>query len=82
MHNLEVVDGTGGGKYSQGTVVPISAVAPFPGATFLYWSGDGAMYIANVGLSPTTLTMPASATWIASTWRLTDGSIYTGRVHF
>jgi hypothetical protein len=56
-YRLTVVSGTGGGTYTVGTVVTITANAPPSGESFLDWTGTT---VQNPNATPTTLTMPAS----------------------
>jgi len=66
-YTLTVNTGTGGGSYTQGTVVNISANAPASGKTFSKWIGNTSG-IANVNASSTTLTMPAANQTITATY--------------
>jgi uncharacterized repeat protein (TIGR02543 family) len=56
-YTLTVNNGTGGGGYTQDTVVPISATVP-ANSSFVNWTGDTA-YVTNVNSESTTVTMPA-----------------------
>jgi uncharacterized repeat protein (TIGR02543 family) len=66
-YTLTVNSGSGDGSYAQGTVVNIAASAPQSGYEFDDWTGDTA-YVANVYLSSTTVTMPASNIAVTATY--------------
>lgn len=70
---LTVTNGEGDGEYAQGTVVNITADV-IPGKTFSSWSGD-VTYVADTGLSSTTITMPAEAQTVVATY--TDNPTYS-----
>jgi hypothetical protein len=64
---LTVNGGSGGGSYTNGQQVAITAGAPPNGQTFYRWTGDTA-YIANVASSNTVVTMPALAVELTATY--------------
>ncbi|MEI7850441.1 MAG: putative Ig domain-containing protein [Kiritimatiellales bacterium] len=66
---LTVNSGTGGGSYTNGTQVDISADAPAEGQTFDHWTGD-TQYAANSNSASTTVTMPAQAIALTATYKL------------
>jgi len=66
-YSLTMNSGTGGGTYTQGTVVNIAANAAASGMAFDKWIGNTAN-IANVNASSTTLTMPAAAVSVTATY--------------
>lgn len=57
-YTLTVNNGTGGGTFSQGDVVTITA-GSFEGWCFDLWEGDN-QYITDINNATTTLTMPAA----------------------
>jgi hypothetical protein len=59
LYTLTVTGGTGSGSCVAGTVVSIAADAAPTGKMFDKWTGDTAN-VANINLSSTTITMPAS----------------------
>jgi uncharacterized repeat protein (TIGR02543 family) len=71
---LTVTSGTGGGSYTAGTVVTVTAAAPANGYQFAGWSGASSA-LANPALATTTLTMPAAATTIAATYSVIGASV-------
>ncbi|MEP6756044.1 MAG: hypothetical protein ABJA67_11140 [Chthonomonadales bacterium] len=64
-HALTVVNGTGSGNYTAGTVVNISANAPPAGQYFSKWTGAAVLdpFAAN-----TTITMPSAAATVTATY--------------
>jgi len=74
MYALTVNSGTGDGTYDAGTVVAIAADAPASGTVFDAWTGDTAG-IADQHASSTTITMPASATVVTATYKLSGYSL-------
>jgi len=65
-YTLTVNGGNGGGSYTAGTVVPVTANTT-AGYQFTGWTGaTGAL--ASVSSTATTLTMPATATAITATY--------------
>lgn len=66
---LTVTNGSGGGSYTAGTVVSVSANAPQSGYAFAGWTGATSA-LANPTAATTTLTMPAAATSITATYVL------------
>ena len=62
-YTLTVVNGTGGGSYTAGTVVTITANAAPSGQSFTGWTGAA---VANAGASSTSLTMPAANTTVTA----------------
>jgi len=67
-HSLTVVNGTGDGDYSEGSVVNISADEALDGQTFDTWSGD-IENIADVMSNQTTITMPGSDITVTATYK-------------
>jgi len=67
-YTLKVVNGSGGGSYTAGTRVTITANAPPPGEAFLDWTGAT---VANAAASPTTLSMPAANTTVTANYAAT-----------
>lgn len=59
VYQLTVLNGSGGGFYQQGQVVPIQADAAPNGYVFDQWTGD-TDYVNNAGSPATTLLMPAA----------------------
>ena len=69
-YTLTVNSGSGGGSYTAGTKVAISANAPTSGQTFDRWVvNSGTASIANATASSTTLMMPAGAVTVAATYK-------------
>ncbi|HTI72728.1 MAG TPA: hypothetical protein VMF06_22335 [Candidatus Limnocylindria bacterium] len=64
-YTLTVINGTGGGTYSAGTVVNVTAAPPGPGQGFSQWSGAA---VANPTALATTLTMPATNVTLTATY--------------
>ncbi len=62
---LNVVNGTGGGSYTAGTVVTITANAAPAGQVFSNWTGAA---VQNANAATTTLTMPAAATTVTANY--------------
>ena len=62
-YTLAVVNGTGGGSYAAGTVVPIAANAPPAGQSFTGWTGAA---VANASAASTSITMPAANTTVTA----------------
>ncbi len=74
LYTLTVVEGSGSGRYSMGTVVNVSA-APRPnGADFIEWKYDVAG-LADKTQQTTTFTMPAADAVIAPKFVGDDGCI-------
>ena len=63
---LAVTSGTGGGSYTNGHQVAISA-ASIGGKTFVAWTGDTA-YVDNASSASATVTMPAQAVNLTATY--------------
>ena len=66
---LTVFGGNGGGSYTNGTQVAITAQAPAPGKIFSQWTGSGTQYVANVTATNITLTMPATDITVRATFK-------------
>ncbi len=64
-YTLKVVNGTGSGAYTAGSVVTITANAPPAGKKFLNWTGAT---VSNPTQASTTLTMPASNTTVTANY--------------
>ncbi|MEI7900459.1 MAG: hypothetical protein WCK89_09400, partial [bacterium] len=64
---LTVNNGTGGGLYAYGQVVPVTADPPPAGKIFDRWTGDTA-YMASVTSPTTVVTMPVAATAVTATY--------------
>jgi len=63
---LTVNSGFGGGSYTAGTVVTITANTPPAGSVFLNWTGAA---VSNATASTTTLTMPAAAATVTANYQ-------------
>jgi hypothetical protein len=73
LYTLTVTGGSGSGSsYTNTQVVEISADAPATGMTFDKWTGD-TQYVAGVSSSNTTVTMPAQAVALSSTYKILPG---------
>jgi len=68
-YELTVNSGTGGGSYTEGTEVSITANAP-PLADYIFdkWTGD-VDSVVNVNEDTTTITMPAAAVNLTATYK-------------
>jgi len=64
-YSLTVTNGTGGGMYTAGTVVNITANAPPSGEAFVDWTGAT---VSNATASSTSLTMPAANTSVQANY--------------
>jgi hypothetical protein len=67
-YTLTVNSGTGGGSYSSGQVVNITANAPATGKVFDKWTGN-TTGIVNINLSSTTITMSSANATITATYK-------------
>jgi uncharacterized repeat protein (TIGR02543 family) len=76
-HALTVEGGTGGGSYTNGQSVAVSADAAPGGYMFDRWTG-ATQVVANVTSAVTTVTMPGSAIAISAAYRLTPLSVAAG----
>ncbi len=65
--DLTVVSGSGSGTYTQGEAIAISPNTAPGGMEFDAWTGDTAG-VANVNISSTTITMPASDATVTATY--------------
>jgi hypothetical protein len=65
-YNLTVVNGSGTGAYTAGTVVTITANNPPSGDVFQDWTGAT---VANPNNASTTLTMPAATTTVTANYQ-------------
>ena len=66
-YTLTVTNGSGGGSYTAGSNVTITADASPTNQTFYRWTGD-TQYVASVTSSSTTVTMPATNISVAATY--------------
>ncbi|MHC4739674.1 MAG: InlB B-repeat-containing protein [Planctomycetota bacterium] len=71
---LTVNNGSGGGNYEEGQVVPIAADAAAPGEEFSHWAGDTAG-IGDIYQASTTITMPAQAVTITAMYK-EEGAVF------
>ena len=71
-YTLTVNSGAGGGSYTNGAQVLITA-SNIAGKVFAQWTGDVA-YVASETSSPTTVTMPTNAVTLTATY--TDSTVY------
>jgi hypothetical protein len=67
-YTLTVNSGSGGGSFTNGQQVAISANAPAEGQVFDQWTG-ATQYVASVSSSSTTVTMPAQAIALTATYK-------------
>ncbi|MEI7850440.1 MAG: hypothetical protein WCH86_01250 [Kiritimatiellales bacterium] len=67
-YTLAVNNGTGGGSYTNGQQVAISADAPAEGQLFDHWTGD-TVYLADSNSANTTVIMPAQAISLTATYK-------------
>ena len=71
---LTVTSGTGGGNYTGGTVVNITANAAPEGQVFDKWTTSNGGTFANANSATTTFTMPENAVTITATYKAADHS--------
>ena len=69
-HTLTVVNGSGGGSYTSGTVVTIKANAPPVGQSFVNWTGAT---VANSTASTSTITMPSTNATVTANYTTSGG---------
>ncbi|AKF85754.1 hypothetical protein MFUL124B02_15775 [Myxococcus fulvus 124B02] len=69
---LTVNAGSGDGQYTSGTQVTLTADAPATGYVFDRWTGAT---VASATSATTTLTMPAAATTVTATYRLSTSGL-------
>ncbi|NTX13139.1 hypothetical protein HUA76_20260 [Myxococcus sp. CA056] len=74
QYTLTVNSGAGDGQYVSGTQVTLTADAPAPGYVFDQWTGAT---VASTTSATTTLTMPAAATTVTATYRVSSPTQYT-----
>jgi len=67
VYALTVVDGTGDGLYTNGSVVAISAEDPIIGKAFDRWTGD-TQYVNNVTYTNALVTMSTNAVTLTATY--------------
>ena len=67
VYALTVVDGTGDGLYTNGSVVAISAEAPIIGKAFDRWIGD-TQYVNNVAYTNALVTISSNAVTLVATY--------------
>ena len=72
FYELTVHGGTGGGDYTNGTLVTITAAPPALGQAFDRWVGD-TQYVADAAAATTTMTMPDRKVTLTATYK--DASI-------
>ena len=68
---LTVTSGTGGGSYTNGQHVGITANAPANGYAFAKWTGD-TQFVASASSASTTVTMPLQAVSVTATYIATE----------
>ena len=78
VYNVNVADGTGSGKYSEGEKVNITA-NDRSGYTFTNWTGSDGVVFANASSKTTSFTMPAKAVTVTANFRA-NGSGSSGGV--
>ena len=67
LYALTVTGGSGSGSYTNGQQIGISATV-ISGKTFDRWTGSGTQNVASVDSASTTVTMPAQAIALTSTY--------------
>ena len=67
LYTLSVSNGIGGGAYTNGQKVAITANAPLAGTIFDRWTG-ATQYVASVTSTNTTVTMPATNISVSATY--------------
>src|SRR5579862_6879385 len=73
-YTLNVVNGTGSGTYTAGTVVTITANAPPAGQAFTDWTGAT---VQSATATTTTLTMPAANATVSANYTVPGGYALT-----
>jgi len=63
---LTVVNGTGGGSYTEGTIVSLTAGSPPAGQVFDQWTGA---VVADAAAASTTLIMPGAPVTVTATYK-------------
>ncbi|GHV53992.1 hypothetical protein FACS1894181_17890 [Bacteroidia bacterium] len=76
QYTLVVNDGTGGGSYTAGTVVNISANTAPSGRTFDQWRGD-VSGVTNVNNASTAYTMGSANATVTATYKALPPTAYT-----
>ncbi|MGP1432651.1 MAG: InlB B-repeat-containing protein [Catonella sp.] len=76
VYEVNVVDGTGSGKYSEGQKVNITA-NDRSGYTFTNWTGSDGVVFANASSKTTSFTMPAKAVTVRANYSANGGG-YSG----
>ena len=74
---LTVQNGTGGGNYTAGTPVTITANAAPSGKEFDKWMGGNGGTFANENSATTTFTMPGNAATVMATYKNIGGGSHT-----
>ena len=80
VYNVNVADGTGSGKYSEGEKVNITA-NDRSGYTFTNWTGSDGVVFANASSKTTSFTMPAKAVTVTAVYSANGyigGGSYSG----
>ena len=75
-YTLSVVNGSGGGSYTAGSIITIKANTPAAGKVFDKWTGN-TTNVANVNSASTTITMPAAAATVTATYKDAPSFILT-----
>ena len=76
VYDVNVADGTGSGKYSEGEKVNITA-NDRSGYTFTNWTGSDGVVFANASSKTTSFTMPAKAVTVRANYSANGGG-YSG----
>ena len=66
---VTVNNGTGGGNYTSGTTVTITASAPATGKAFDKWTSSDGVTFANANSATTTFIMPAKTVSVTATYK-------------
>jgi uncharacterized membrane protein YgcG len=69
VYGVTVTNGSGGGNYSVGITVTITASTAPTGQEFDKWTGDDVALLANVSVSPASFTMPARNVSFTATYK-------------
>ncbi len=66
---VTVVNGTGGGDYTEGETVTITANSPAAGKKFAGWTSEDGVTFADASAAETTFTMPAKAVTVTANYK-------------
>jgi len=77
-YSVTVINGSGSDSYQAGSTVTITAIAPYSGLQFAYWTVTSSnATLTDANSSTTTFTMPSSAVTVTANFKDASGSIIT-----